>query len=91
MDESYHDFKTSILYQLGAMQIIDRENMLQVQAQNQDLTRRLAAAEEDRMKMSKELETHKMKTKSALEAAEKWKTQYEGLKSTLQGALGQRF
>jgi len=34
--------------------------MLQVQAQNQDLTRRLAAAEEDRPKMSKELEAQKM-------------------------------
>jgi hypothetical protein len=53
MDESYHELKTSILRQVGAMQIMDREKMVQVQTQNEDLTPRLAAAEEDRMKMSK--------------------------------------
>ncbi|KAF3045751.1 hypothetical protein E8E11_009152 [Didymella keratinophila] len=73
IDEGYHDFKTGMLRQLGAMQTM------------------LDAAEGDRMKISKELETQKMKTKSAVEEAEKWKSQYEGLKGTLQGALGQCF
>ncbi|KAJ4379534.1 hypothetical protein N0V86_004715 [Didymella sp. IMI 355093] len=88
MDESYHDFKTTMLRQLGAMQIIDREAMVQLQAQNQHFARRLAAAEEGQTKMAKELELQQAKTKTALEEAERWKTQYEGLKTTLQGALG---
>jgi hypothetical protein len=91
MDESYHDFKISMLRQLGAIQITDREAMVQLQVQNQDLARRLAATEEGRTKMVTELESQQAKTKSALEEAERWKTQYEGLKATLQGALGQRF
>jgi hypothetical protein len=89
MDESYHDFKTNMLRQLGAMQTMDRVNMLQIQTQNRDLACRLATAEEDRAKMGKDLETQKTMTKSALEEAEKWKTRYQELKDTLQGALGQ--
>ncbi|KAF3043953.1 hypothetical protein E8E12_000350 [Didymella heteroderae] len=75
MDESYHDFKTGILRQLCAMQTMDREAMLQLQAQNEDLTCRLAVAEEDRTTRGKELEMQEMKTRSAMEEAEKWKTQ----------------
>lgn len=91
MDESYHDFKTSMLKQLGAMQTIDRSRMAQFQAQSQELERRLAVSEESWTKQGRELEVEKAKAKTALEEAASWKAQYEGLKDTLQGALGQRF
>lgn len=91
MDESYHDFKIRMLRQLGAMQAIDRDNMVQLQAQNQDLECRLAVSEQGRAKLEKELEAEQARSKTAIEDAENWKAQYEGLKGTLQGALGQRF
>lgn len=91
MHESYHDFKTSMLRQIGAMQTMDQETMLQLQTQNQALASRLAVAEKARAKMSEELETQKAEAKSALEELEKWKAHYEGLRCTLQDALGQRF
>ncbi|KAJ4990290.1 hypothetical protein SVAN01_04172 [Stagonosporopsis vannaccii] len=91
MDESYHDFKTGMLRQLAAMQAIDQNNMAQLHAQVQDLERRLALVEESRAALEKQLETKAAEAKTATEAATGWKTQYEGLKETLQGALGQRF
>jgi len=91
MDESYHDFKTGMLRQLAAMQATDQNNMAQLQAQNQDLERKLALAEQTLTKVNTEWEAEKAKMKTATEEAAAWKTQYEGLKETLQGALGQRF
>lgn len=91
MDESYHDFKTGMLRQLAAMQATDQNNMAQLQAQNQDLERKLTLAEQALTKVNTEWEADKAKMKTATEEAAAWKTQYEGLKETLQSALGQRF
>lgn len=91
MDECYHDFKTSMLRQLGVIQMIDRENMVQLHAKNQDLERRLALSEEAQARFENELEVEKTKVKTANGEATSWKAKYEGLKGTLQGALGQRF
>ncbi|KAF2631149.1 hypothetical protein BU25DRAFT_418775 [Macroventuria anomochaeta] len=87
MDESYHDFKTSMLRQFGAMQTVDRNHMAQLQAQVQDLEHRLAVAEEGQMKLGKELEGEKTKAKTASDEAARWKAQYEGLRGTLQANM----
>lgn len=91
MDESYHDFKTSMLTHLGAMQIVDRNQMLQLQAQVQDLEHRLTVSGESCVKLSQELEVEKEKAETAEREMSEWKARYEGLRGTLQGALGQQF
>ncbi|KAF9694760.1 hypothetical protein EKO04_007478 [Ascochyta lentis] len=91
MDESYHDFKTKMLSQLGTMQAIDRSQIDHLQAQVQSLERRLTKSEECRTKVEKELEAEKEKTKTTAKQSADWKSQYDGLKGTLERVLGQRF
>ncbi|KAJ4346073.1 hypothetical protein N0V95_005748 [Ascochyta clinopodiicola] len=87
MDESYHDFKTRMLSQLGAMQMVKRNQTDQLKAQIQELQCRLAASEEGRAKMGDELEAEKVKARTEAEQAAAWKTQYEDLKGTLERVL----
>ena len=91
MDESYYDFKTSMLTQLGAMQSNDRIQIGKLRAQAQELERSLIVSEQARMKLKNELKVEQANTQSASKEAKGWKSQYEGLKETLQGALCQRF
>ena len=91
MDESYYDFKTSMLTQLGAMQSNDRIQIGKLRAQAQELERSLTVSEQARMKLENELKVEQANAQSASKEAKNWKSQYEGLKETLQGALGQRF
>ena len=91
MDESYYDFKTSMLTQLGAMQSNDRIQIGQLRAQAQELERSLTVSEQARMKLENELKVEQANAQSASKEARNWNSQYEGLKETLQGALGQRF
>ena len=91
MDESYYDFKTSMLTQLGAMQSNDRIQIGKLRAQAQELERSLTVSEQARMKLENELKVVQANAQSASKEAKNWKSQYEGLKETLQGALGQRF
>ncbi|KAJ8110669.1 hypothetical protein OPT61_g6539 [Boeremia exigua] len=91
MDESYHDFKTGMLQQLGALQALERNDMAQLQAQIRDLELKLSLSEEIRMALDKQLDVEKANLKTATEETEGWKAQYEGLKAMLQGALGRRF
>ncbi|KZM25991.1 uncharacterized protein EKO05_0009149 [Ascochyta rabiei] len=91
MDESYYDFKTRMLSQLGAIQKTERNQTDYLKAQVQELQCRLTVLEEGRAKMGKELEDEKEKAKTAAEQTASWKTRYEGLKGTLERVLGQRF
>ena len=91
MDESYYDFKTSMLRQLGAMQSNDRIQIGKLRAQAQELERSLTVSEQARMKLENELKVVQANAQSASKEAKNWMSQYEGLKETLQGALGQRF
>ena len=91
MDESYYDFKTSVLRQLGAMQSNDRMHIEQLRAQVQELEHSLTVSEQARMKLENELKVVQANAQSASKEAKNWMSQYEGLKETLQGALAQRF
>ena len=91
MDESYYDFKTSVLRQFGAMQSNDRMHIEQLRAQVQELEQSLTVSEQARMKLGNELKVEQANAQSASKEAKSWKSQYEGLKETLQGALGRRF
>lgn len=90
MDESYHDFKERMLTQLGAMQMVDRNEMAHLQAQVQHLTHKLAVSEQGMVKMEQERDAEKAKAQTAVCESANSKAQYEGLRQILQGALGQQ-
>jgi hypothetical protein len=90
MDKGYYEFKTRMLAHLSTMQDSDSEETRKLRARNHDLELMLAQSEADQMALKKKADAEMNKAHTAAREAADWKAQFEGLKNTLQGVLGQR-
>lgn len=84
MDEAFAIFRNSLDTQITSAQAADNCNKAKLTTQVHDLTLKVADAETARDKLENQLVEAKAE-------AEKWKTQYEGLKKAMRDTMERRF